>query len=82
MRTIGGAWASVLYLALLQSVGAYLLYYWALPRSEASRVAIWSNTQPVLAAALAWALHGERVTATFALGGVMVIAGVVLTERG
>jgi drug/metabolite transporter (DMT)-like permease len=81
-RASPGAWSSVLYLALLQSVAAYLLYAWALRRSEASRVAIWSNTQPVLAAALAWALHGERVTATFALGGAMVIAGVVLTERG
>ncbi len=81
-RASSGAWSSILYLTLLQSVVAYLLYYWALRRSEASRVAIWSNTQPVLAAALAWALYGEPVTATFAAGGVMVIAGVVLTERG
>src|SRR5512139_3773664 len=81
-RASAGAWSSILYLTLLQSVGAYLLYYWALRRSEASRVAIWSNTQPVLAAALAWALYGEPVTGSFALGGAMVIAGVVLTERG
>jgi len=81
-RASAGAWWSILYLALLQSVLAYLLYYWALRRSEASRVAIWSNTQPVLAAALSWALYGEPVTGTFALGGAMVIGGVVLTERG
>ncbi len=81
-RASGGAWGSVLYLTLAQSVVAYLLYYWALRRSDASRVAIWSNTQPVLAAALAWALYGEAVTATFVAGGAMVIAGVVLTERG
>lgn len=81
-RASPGAWASLLYLTLLQSVLGYLLYYWALRRSEAGRVAIWSNTQPVLAAALSWALYGEAVTATFALGGAMVIAGVVLTERG
>ncbi len=81
-RASAGAWWSVLYLTLLQSVVAYLLYYWALRRSDASRVAIWSNTQPVLTAALAWALHGEAVTATFVVGGAMVIAGVVLTERG
>ena len=81
-RASAGAWSSVLYLALAQSVLAYLLYYWALRRSDASRVAIWSNTQPVLAAGLAWALYGEAVTATFVAGGAMVIAGVVLTERG
>jgi drug/metabolite transporter (DMT)-like permease len=81
-RASPGAWWAVLYLTLLQSVLAYLLYYWALRRSDASRVAIWSNTQPVLAAALAWALYGEAVTAAFVVGGGMVIAGVVLTERG
>jgi drug/metabolite transporter (DMT)-like permease len=81
-RASAGAWSSVLYLTVLQSMGAYLLYYWALRRTEASSVAIWSNTQPVLAAALAWALYREPVTGSFALGGAMVIAGVVLTERG
>ena len=81
-RVSRGGWASLLYLALLASVAAYLLYAWALRRAEAGRVAIWSNTQPVLTAALAWALHGEAVTASFVAGGAMVIAGVVLTERG
>ncbi len=81
-RASGGAWSSVLYLTLAQSVVGYLLYYWALRRSDASRIAIWSNTQPVLAAALSWALYGEAVTAAFVAGGAMVIAGVVLTERG
>ncbi len=81
-RVSPGGWASLLYLAVLQTVVAYLLYYWALRRAEASRIAIWSNTQPVLAAALSWAIFGEAVTATFVAGGAMVIAGVVLTERG
>ncbi len=77
-----GGWASLLYLAVLQTVVAYLLYYWALRREQASRIAVWSNTQPVLAAALSWAIFGEAVTATFVVGGAMVVAGVVLTERG
>jgi drug/metabolite transporter (DMT)-like permease len=76
------AWASLGYLVLFTSVAAYLIYYWALARAEASRVAIWSNLQPVLTAALAWALYGERLTAPFLAGGAMVLAGVVMTERG
>lgn len=76
-----GGWAAVGYLVILTSVVSYLIYYWALGRAEASRVAIWSNTQPVLTALLAWVLHGERLTASLAVGGAMVIAGVVLTER-
>jgi drug/metabolite transporter (DMT)-like permease len=74
-------WASVAYLVILTSVVAYLLYYWSLARAEASRVAIWSNTQPVLTALLAWAIHGDPLTGAFVAGGALVIAGVALTQR-
>jgi len=53
-----------------------------LAREDASRVAIWSNTQPVLTAILAWAMYGERFTPVFLGGGALVIAGVALTQRG
>jgi drug/metabolite transporter (DMT)-like permease len=75
-------WASLGYLVVLTSVVAYLAYYWALARVDASRVAIWSNLQPVLTAGLAWGLYGERLSGPFLAGGAMVLAGVVLTERG
>jgi drug/metabolite transporter (DMT)-like permease len=74
-------WASLGYLVAFTSVVAYVIYYWALARTEASRVAIWSNLQPVLTAGLAWAVYGERLTGPFLAGGAMVLAGVVLTER-
>jgi drug/metabolite transporter (DMT)-like permease len=75
-------WASVAYLVVVTSVVSYLIYYWALARAEASRVAIWSSLQPVLTALGAWAAYGERLTGTFLLGTALVLAGVVLTERG
>jgi drug/metabolite transporter (DMT)-like permease len=74
-------WASVAYLVILTSVVAYLVYYWSLKRAEASRVAIWSNTQPVLTALLAWAIHGDPLTGAFVAGGALVIGGVALTQR-
>ena len=74
-------WASVAYLVILTSVVAYLVYYGSLARAEASRVAIWSNTQPVLTALLAWAIHGDPLTGAFLAGGALVIAGVALTQR-
>jgi drug/metabolite transporter (DMT)-like permease len=76
------AWASLAYLVVLTSVVAYVIYSWALSRADASRVAIWSNLQPVLTAVLAWAVYGEQLTGPFVAGGAMVLAGVVLTERG
>lgn len=73
--------ASVVYLVVVTSVVAWLIYYWALGHAEASRVAVWSNIQPVMTALLAWALYGERLTAPFVGGGLMVVAGVILAER-
>ncbi len=75
-------WASLTYLVVLTSVVAYLIYYFALAREDASRVAIWSNTQPVLTALLAWAVYSERITGAFVAGGVLVVAGVAMTQRG
>ena len=42
------AWGSLAYLVAFTSIAAYLLYYRAMQRSDASRVAVWSNAQPVL----------------------------------
>jgi drug/metabolite transporter (DMT)-like permease len=77
-----GAWVGVGYLVVMTNVVAWLLYSWALSRAEASRVAVWSNLQPVLTALLAWAMYGERLTAQLAAGGAMVLLGVMLTQRG
>jgi drug/metabolite transporter (DMT)-like permease len=77
-----GGWLGVAYLVLMTNVAAWIIYAYALSRTEASRVAVWSNLQPVLTALLAWAMYGERLTGAFAAGGAMVIAGVLLTERG
>jgi drug/metabolite transporter (DMT)-like permease len=70
----------ILYLALLSSVAAYLLWYWALGRTEASKVAIFSNLQPVATALAAWAVLGERIGWEVAVGGVLVLVGVRLTQ--
>jgi drug/metabolite transporter (DMT)-like permease len=74
-------WGSIAYLVVLTSVVSYLLYYWALAREDASRVAIWSNTQPVMTALLAWMVSGDRLTPSFVVGGLLVIAGVAMTQQ-
>lgn len=81
-RLSPAGWGAIAYLVALTSIVAYLMYYWAMKKTDASRVAIWSNLQPVLTAALAWAIYGEPITPSFLMGGGMVLAGVVLTERG
>jgi drug/metabolite transporter (DMT)-like permease len=70
----------VLYLGLLTSVVAYLIWYYALSKVPASKVAIFSNLQPAATAVAAWALLGEALHWALAVGGVLVIAGVRLTQ--
>jgi len=71
---------AILYLALLTSVVSYLLWYWALGRTDASKVAVFSNLQPVATALAAWAVLDERIGWEVAVGGLLVLAGVRLTS--
>jgi drug/metabolite transporter (DMT)-like permease len=70
---------SIAYLALLTSVVSYLLWYWALGRTDASKVAVFSNLQPVATAIAAWGVLGERIGWEVAVGGALVLAGVRVT---
>ena len=70
----------ILYLALLSSVAAYFLWYWALSRTEASKVAIFINLQPVATALASGLVLGERIGWEVAVGGALVLVGVRLTQ--
>lgn len=72
----------ILYLALLTSVVAYLLWYFALSRMTASKVAIFANLQPVATAVAAWALLGDKLTWEIAVGGALVLMGVRAAQTG
>lgn len=75
------AWLALLYLCVFTSFVSYLFWYFALSRLEASRVAVWSNLQPVVTAALSYLAYGTRVSPAFAIGGALALAGVFLTQR-
>jgi drug/metabolite transporter (DMT)-like permease len=76
------AWAGVLYLALLGSVVAYLIYYAAMKSMSASQVATLTYLQPVIASLLGAALlPGEALTASLVLGGTIILIGVYLVEK-
>ena len=75
------SWFSLLYIAVLASGVAYPLWYWALKHLEASRLAVFSNFQPVLTAAPSYLFFAEELTPNFILGGTLVLVGVFATER-
>jgi drug/metabolite transporter (DMT)-like permease len=80
-RTATG-WLVVLGLALVcQTVGQSLIAY-AMAHLPASFSSVSLLVQPVLAAAYAWLLLGERVGIGQTVGGVVVLAGILLARRG
>jgi len=74
------AWGSVVYMAIGLSVIVYVLWYWLLKYLEASQIAVYHNVQPVIASALAYFFLGEAVGPAFIVGGVVILAGVIITE--
>ncbi len=77
-----GAWLAAVYMALFPSVVAYLIYFHALARMAASRVAAFSYLQPVFALGMGAAFLGERPGAPVLAGGLVILSGVYLAERG
>jgi drug/metabolite transporter (DMT)-like permease len=73
--------ASVLYLGMLSSSVSYFLWYFALSRMDASRVAVFANLQPPATAVAAWIILGDPITWEILAGGALVIAGVRIAQR-
>jgi drug/metabolite transporter (DMT)-like permease len=76
------AWWGLLYMAALASTFCYFVFYYALHRLPASRVAAFSYAQPVIAAVAGMALLSEPITPAIAAGGLLVLGGVWFTGRG
>jgi len=74
--------ATVLFLGVGCSGVAYLLWYAALERSSAASVAAALYAQPLVTLAGGTMLLGEAVTGTTLWGGVLVLVGVYLVQKG
>lgn len=76
-----GAWLTVIYAALGVSVAAYVLWYWLLKYMEATKIAVFNNLMPVIAAGVAFIFLGEPIGWPFIIGGAVVLTGVIITEK-
>jgi drug/metabolite transporter (DMT)-like permease len=77
-----GAWATVVYIILIPTVGAYYLNAWALTRVAPSIVAIYIYLQPLLAFGLAPLVLGESWNSRTLVACALIFAGVaVVTVR-
>ncbi len=75
-----GAWASVLYMALVAGVLVLVLQTWAQSRLTATTSAVIMTTEPVFAASFAILLGGETLTWRIVGGGTLVLIAMLLVE--
>jgi drug/metabolite transporter (DMT)-like permease len=80
-KVTAGAWAGVVYMGAISSVTGYLIYYYALARMSASRMAAFQYLQPVFASLMAVVMLGEELTGAAIAAGGIIFAGVFVTER-
>ncbi len=74
-------WLGLAWSVVGLSVGAVLLLVWMVRVHGATRMSTLLLAVPALAAAEAWALFGEKLSALQMLGFVLALAGVVLARR-
>jgi drug/metabolite transporter (DMT)-like permease len=78
MRWTTTALACVLYLALVGTVAAFLLYYWLVRRMDVTNTQLISLVTPGVAVLVGVAFLGERLTWRVALGGLGIFIGIGL----
>ncbi len=74
-------WLGIMYLGIGTSIISYLLWYYALRRIDASKLAVFANGQPIVAALLSVVFLQYTFTGAFLVGGTITVAGVVLTQK-
>ncbi len=83
LRTTGtGVWLDLVLMGVLSTYLAYYVYYTGLRTVEATRAVLVATVEPLLAAALAALLFGERLGTSGVVGGVLVlVAATVASTR-
>lgn len=75
-------WLQLAYLGIITSGIAYALWYIALSKIESSKVAVFNNFQPIITTFLAMIFFDQQPSILFVVGGMIAIAGVIITQRG
>ncbi len=74
-------WLQIIYLGVMTSGIAYLIWYYAIKRLSASSVGVFNNLQPIFTTIMAVMFLGQQVSVVYILGGLLVIFGVAITQK-
>ncbi|MGA2295931.1 MAG: EamA family transporter [FCB group bacterium] len=75
-------WSEIIYLGLLSSAVSYGIWFYALTKIEASKVAVFNNLQPIFTTILAMFFFHQHLTIAFIAGGILILGGVFVTQKG
>lgn len=76
------AWSALGYSGVFAIGVAYLIWYFSVGRMGGTRTAIYTNTIPIVAIAIAWVTLGETPTLLQGIGAVGIILGALLARMG
>jgi drug/metabolite transporter (DMT)-like permease len=74
-------WLLIAYMTLIGSVTPFLLFFWLLQHVSATKASLVGYVVPLVALIAGIALLDEKLQTGILVGGVLIVAGVVLTER-
>ncbi len=77
----GSSWAIVVYLALVSTFVPFTLYYWMLRQVSATFASLAGYLVPPIAVAAGILFLSERLERGILLGGVLILAGVLIADR-
>lgn len=75
-------WAAVLFLGLLCSGAAYVIWAFALREMDSAKVGAFLYLEPLVTVIAAWAILNEEITLFMLLSGLVILLGVYLVNRG
>ena len=72
------SWLWFFYLVFFGSIAAYTAYLWLVANAPVSLTATYAYVNPIIAVALGAIFLDELITSTYAIGGLIILIGVIL----
>ena len=76
------AWSSVLYSGLFSTGFALAMWNYGVLHTSAAHASVYNNLLPVIAMVSAFLIRGESVTIIQIVGGILIIAGLMIMHKG
>jgi len=81
LQITAAGWVLLVYMALAGTFMPFLLFFWMLRRVSATKASLPGYVIPIVSLTGGTILLDEKITLAIAIGGALILAGIILTER-